>query len=244
MKCYIGFDDTDTLHSDLGTGKYARYFAQSIQADFPVTGVVRQQFPQLPDIPFTTHNSSACVIVEVESTADVDRLREAAVGHIQNYFQDGSDPGLCLACETNRCADIENFGRLCSSRIVSQDEAYAIARPIHLSGHGGTNDGIIGALAGVGLTMSGWGGSFIDFGDIRSLPPEIPIGELRRRGIEPVAAVRKGLVPHDDQYVDTSYGIRPRLWGGRPVLLLLQKDDFNWIPSDRRKKGPFVQDLN
>ena len=35
---------------------------------------------------------------------------------------------------------------------------------IHLSGHGGTNDGIIGATAAVGLTACGWSARFLEYG--------------------------------------------------------------------------------
>ena len=46
------------------------------------------------------------------------------------------------------------FGQRCTEKIVTQREALEAAKEIHLSGHGGTNDGIIGAAAAVGLTAS------------------------------------------------------------------------------------------
>jgi len=232
MRWYVGFDDTDTLHSEIGTGKYARYFAETIRTAFPVWGVVRQQLPQLEGIPFTTHNSSACVVIDTSSDKALDDLIQAATDHVHRYFQEGSDPGLCIACETDKSPILENFGRLCSAEIVTQKQAFAAGSNIHLSGHGGTNDGIIGALAAVGLTMSGWGGSFIDYADIRNLPSRISIQELRERGIEPVAALRKGLAPHDRQKLMAPRGIRPRLWGGRPVLPLLQSNNLDWEPIE------------
>lgn len=236
MRWYIGFDDTDTLHSELGTGKYARYFARNLEPEFSVWGVVRQQLPQLPDIPFTTHNSSACVVVDTKSPSARDDLIQAATGHIHRYFQEGSDPGLCIACEADGAPALESFGRLCSAEIVTQKQAYTAGATIHLSGHGGTNDGVIGALAAVGLTMSGWGGSFIQFADIRSLPARISIRDLRQRGIEPVAASRKGLLPTDGQELICPRGIRPRLWAGRPVLPLVQNGNLDWEPIEGNEK--------
>lgn len=236
MRWYIGFDDTDTLHSDIGTGKYARYFAQDIGLEFSVWGVVRQQLPQLPGIPFTTHNSSACVVVDSDRGSALDDLVQAATHHIHRYFQEGSDPGLCIACEADRTPSLERFGRLCSAEIVTQKQARTAGISIHLSGHGGTNDGIIGALAAVGLTMSGWAGSFIDYADIRNLPPRVSIQEVREMGIEPVAALRKGTAPYNRQAVICPRGIRPRLWSGRPVLPLLQNEDLDWEPIEWNKK--------
>lgn len=236
MRWYIGFDDTDTLDSEIGTGRYARYFAQSIAQEVCVWGVVRHQLPQLADIPFTTHNSSACVVLETEDPEIGKELMHRAYAHVQAYYQEGSDPGLCIAGSDQRSQEVEDFGRRASARIVSQGEAYAAACGLHLSGHGGTEDGVIGALAAVGLTMSGWGGSFIDYADIRKLPERIQIRDLRQRGIEPVALRRKGLVPSDEQMVVAPRGIRPRLWAGRPVLPLQQREDFSWEPVDRQKK--------
>ena len=58
------------------------------------------------------------------------------------------------------------------------------AKKAHLSGHGGTNDGIIGAAAAVGLTACGWSGRFIEFGKLRNLPGEVLVSELNNTGIE------------------------------------------------------------
>ena len=40
---YLGFDDTDNLKSDMGTGKLARYFQRGLPDDCQLWGVVRQQ---------------------------------------------------------------------------------------------------------------------------------------------------------------------------------------------------------
>ncbi|MFA5286400.1 MAG: hypothetical protein WC347_12460, partial [Smithellaceae bacterium] len=62
MRVYIGFDDTDVLNSDFGTGKLARRYEQMIPAACNVWGVVRQQLLMDPAIPYTSHNGSACVV--------------------------------------------------------------------------------------------------------------------------------------------------------------------------------------
>ena len=64
MRVYIGFDDTDILGSDIGTGKLARRFEKLLPADCRVWGVVRQQLLVDPAIPYTSHNSSACVVID------------------------------------------------------------------------------------------------------------------------------------------------------------------------------------
>ena len=53
------------------------------------------------------------------------------------------------------------FGRKCTHQVVNQNEALDAVRDVHLSGHGGTNNGIIGAAAAVGLTMSLFCAAFV-----------------------------------------------------------------------------------
>ena len=63
------------------------------------------------------------------------------------------------------------FGQRATGLRLTQKEAMDTARSVELYGLGGTNDGIIGALAAVGLTRHGWCGRFIEYGRLRDLPP-------------------------------------------------------------------------
>lgn len=84
----------------------------------------------------------------------------------------GSDPGLCVAVADsflNREA-LTTFGTRAKKTVLNKEEAYFLARQtgVHLSEHGGTGDGIIGALAGVGLRLEGNDGRFrgwLDLGE-------------------------------------------------------------------------------
>ncbi len=76
-----------------------------------------------------------------------------------------------------------SFGLACTNRIVTQKDAMKAVNGAHLSGHGGTNDGIIGAAAAVGLTTYGWSGRFIEFGGLRDFPPVLSVGTLEEAGI-------------------------------------------------------------
>lgn len=219
MRVYIGFDDTDVLGADRGTGKFARWFEQKLPEGVRLYGVVRQQLPPLEGIPFTSHNSSACVIVDNVEPSQVEALVERGAQHIREYFIEGSDPGLCVvAADGASAAGLVDFGRLASSKIVSQQQAIKAANGFHLSGHGGTNDGIIGAAAGVGLTISGWSGRFIEFGGLRDFGTMVRVADLEARGIRVLSIDRNALVSGPDDMVDTRNWLRPRLWGGGAVL--------------------------
>jgi tRNA(Ile2) C34 agmatinyltransferase TiaS len=229
MKIYIGFDDTDILGADRGTGKLVRWFEQKLPDECRMWGVIRHQLPKLNGIPFTSHNSSACMVVDTDFPETADLLIQKAADHIREYFIEGSDPGVCIITENSPASKaLMNFGRLCCSRIVTQKEAMTAAYPSHLSAHGGTGDGIIGAAAGVGLTLSGWSGRFVEFGRLRDYPDTAKVRQFEENGIHVLSIDRNALVPWRDHEVETCGWVRPRLWGHRPVLPVTQISDVRW----------------
>ena len=96
MKCYIGFDDTDNLDANVGTGKLARRFEALLPETCRLLGVVRQQLLVDDRIPYTSHNSSACVLVDVPDPGLIHDLRDRAVRHIESESLTGSDPGFSV----------------------------------------------------------------------------------------------------------------------------------------------------
>ena len=244
MRVYLGIDDTDTVDSEIGTGKLARRFAGWLNAGSRLIGVVRQQLPLREDIPYTSHNSAACLILDWPAEVAVERLVTTAVEYLEDHFQPGSDPGLCVAGADERAmAALTAFGWRCASEPVTQKEAIAAAAGAHLSGHGGTNDGIIGAAAAVGLTASGWSGRFIEWGDLRRLPRQMSVADLQRHSIEVMSVDRDAAVPAAADRVDTRNWARPRLIGNRPVLLVKPSGPGMWenIGEKRKKRTSNVQ---
>jgi len=239
VRIYIGFDDTDTVGSDRGTGKLARWFEGELPKGCGLWGVVRQQLLLDDSIAYTSHNSSACAILESPDISVIDDLILKAISHIKNHFIQGSDPGLCLTYEGHPALSrLIQFGRLCTEKVVTQKEALEAAAGTHLSGHGGTNDGIIGAAAAVGLTAFGWGGRFIEFGRLRNFPEKVSVYDLEQAGIFVVSADGDASLPSPKDFIDTKGWLRPRLWGGRPVLPIISKGNSHWeiIGEKRHKK--------
>ncbi|MGD9948888.1 MAG: hypothetical protein AB7U29_10465 [Desulfobulbus sp.] len=219
MRVYVGFDDTDIAGADRGTGKFARWFVAKIPVGARLYGVIRQQLPVLEGIPYTSHNSSACVVLDDVEPSQVEEIIERGSEHIQEHFIEGSDPGLCVVpLNGENTEPLLEFGRLASSRIVSQKEAMQASIGFHLSGHGGTNDGIIGAVAGVGLTISGWCGRFIDYNKLRDFGSTVTVAELEAEGMHVLSIDRNALATGKNDVVDTQGWLRPRLWAGRPVV--------------------------
>jgi len=237
MRVYIGIDDTDNLQADRGTGKLARWFERELPEGCRLEGVLRQQLLVHEQIPYTSHNSAACIVVHAPDPSLVETLIARAITHVERYSLEGSDPGLCVACGGNGdLSRLTEFGRTCTRAIVTQTEAMEAASPFHLSGHGGTNDGIIGAVAAVGLTASGWSGRFIEYGGLRNSPNPVRVSELERSNMLVVSADRNARIPAPEDLVYTKGWLRPRLWGGKAVVLVNPKGECAWESLGAKRK--------
>lgn len=238
-RIYVCFDDTDTIDAERGTGKLARWYAAALPDGCTTWGVVRQQLLVHPEIPFTSHNSSACVVLDAPDASVVPELIERGVAHLAEHMIAGSDPGLCVAVEGGPATQaLIAFGNRAAVEVVTQSDAMAAAAGAHLSGHGGTNDGIIGAAAGAGLTMGGWSGRFVEYGDLRGFPTICPVAEIEAAGILVVPVDRNVVSPKPTDLVDTQDWLRPRLWGGRPVVPVVSDGGGRWTAIARRAPDP------
>ena len=184
----VGIDDTDSLESR-GTNKLARELARQVSTQFRCRAIVRHQLLFDPRVPFTSHNGSACIWLEARegevTVAELDTLFDTLRAGMLADFIEGSDPGLCLT--TNIPPEITAWGRRCQQDVVTQSEARELAAAcgIRLEGLGGTNGGVIGALAAIGLTADGNDGRLVQW---REWPDELtgptPVERLWERDIE------------------------------------------------------------
>ncbi|MCK5175274.1 MAG: hypothetical protein KAR47_17905 [Planctomycetes bacterium] len=225
----IGIDDTDNEHSP-GTGSLARRLSQ--ECGNRVLGVTRHQFLVHPAIPYTSHNSGACVALEF--TGDISDLG-FALEFVANCAADGSDPGVCIARMDEVSKAVIGFARKATEQVVEMSEAFETARSesMLLCGLGGTCLGVIGALGSVGLRSEGMSGRFIDLPGLRELDDCVTLEAYDRIGV---------IVEHtgqrepcsDDRYL-TGGWVRPRLVGGRAVLPVeWRKQENAWICVDRK----------
>ena len=222
---FIGLDDTDTLESR-GTGHLARQIAAALAADYAVLGVVRHQLLRDPRVPCTKNNSSAAILLDGDRTVTFAELTERLRAMMLDDFQPGSDPGLCVANTVPQA--VVEFGRRTQREFVTQDEArtLAAAYEIPLLGLGGDEDGVIGALAAVGLAAGGEDGRYVLIGRLRELAGLQPVPALLEAGIAAVQTldgqpVTTGLVQTDK--------LRPARRNGRPIAVVEWAGDC-WQP--------------
>ena len=206
FRSYIGVDDTDVKGGPFGTGHLAKLMANQLPLGYARWAVIRHQLPQLKGISFTSHNSPACLIVDSDERPDLDLLAKIASDHVLSLACEGSDPGICVACDGPELSPLAAFGLEASRKVVSQSDAQAAASEsvAKLLGLGGTSDGIIGAAAAVGLSVKGWFGRLLDYlVPLKTLPNPIQVGTLRGYGILVVSLDRQAFIPMDEDLVET-----------------------------------------
>ncbi|MDD6073827.1 MAG: hypothetical protein PUB88_06145 [Clostridium sp.] len=155
----LSFDDTDNLET-LGTGHLLDDFLHSLPADCEYSFISRHQLFVNPAVPYTSHNSSMCAVVKGElSMEELVRLGSA---YLEENSAPGSDPGLCVADmdELPSMEELVLWGYRAKREVLSKAAAYELAERnhVHLSEHGGTGQGVVGALAAVGLRLAGQDG--------------------------------------------------------------------------------------
>lgn len=223
MKILVCLDDTDNLESR-GTGELADILANDLEARGWGRSmfITRHQLLVHPDIPYTSHNSSMCF------AADLEYPLEEFIAHAQSFLEaeaaPGSDPGLCVSVP-DRLPDASTliaFGESAKTRVLNKAAAWKLAADlqIHLSEHGGSGDGIIGALAGVGLRLGGNDGRLkgrLQLGEPGTL---LSVAQLLRHPWVEEVATREGTVPPGDTLVRLNDKVKTVLLRGRSVLLL------------------------
>ena len=213
---FIGLDDTDTLESR-GTGHLARTVATALAADYQVLGVTRHQLLIDPRVPYTAKNSSAAILLRPNGCIDAEALTTRVRALVCDQYSYGSDPGLCIASRVPPA--ISTFGRRVQQDVVTQADARALAatHAIRLIGLGGNEDGVIGALAAVGLAATGDDGRYVMVGQSRALTGPCPIPAVLAAGVADVRTLDGRRVTHGLILTDK---LRPARRDARPIAFV------------------------
>ena len=221
---YISMDDTDSLESR-GTGTLARTIAKELSENYPVYGVTRHQLYKHPDIPYTSHNT--CAVIQVEGAGEdlVDELFGVVKDKMLADFVDGSDPGLAVAEESQIKPSLVAFGCDAKSTILNQKKARGLASNLNikLEGLGGTEDGVIGTMAGIGLASTQNDGRFLRIG-LEDITGSLTVEKLFDAGVDSVytldgRSVTEGLVSSPDGKL-----VKPCPVNGEVVLFVEEQD--------------------
>jgi hypothetical protein len=229
MEVYVCIDDTDNLESR-GTGELAALLADDIEKNGWGTSsfITRHQLLVHPDVPYTSHNSSMCFSATINDSF-LETLISHASGFLERESAEGSDPGLCVAV-SDRIASpegLKEFGLKAKQQVLTKSEAYYLAQNlgVHLSAHGGTGHGVIGALAGVGLRLGGNDGRMRGGLKLGAENAVVKVGEICSH--PQVDAVRStdGNLLGNEEGVILGEKIKTVLLDGKSVLLVMPAKD-------------------
>jgi hypothetical protein len=199
----------------------ARHLSALIADQFETRLIVRHQLLSDPRIRCTNKNGCAAILVDPIGQPSLPDLRRTLKEAVVKWAPEGSDPGLAVAANVPEA--VMEFGRRCQREMVTQREARQLAAGygIYLEGLGGTEDGVIGAMAALGLVASKNDGRVIQRGgadeDAFNISGEQAISSVYQLGIDQVLchvtgkSVREGTV-------ELGKRLRPNLRGGKVVL--------------------------
>jgi len=236
MTLLIAIDDTDNTES-IGTGRLSRMLAEELtkQGMIRQTSVTRHQLLVHPDIPYTSHNSSAC-IEGMLTNGDLQKIVDCARAFLLQNFHEGADPGLCAAEKEAVPDTLRMFGMRAQKEVITMEEARDLADQlgVYLWLGGGTGQGFIGAMAGVGLRSTGNDGRFIDLSGIREIEGVVSVGTILSQTAINQVATMSGETLADHELVDTQNWIRPSLHNGHAVLFV-QQEGILWRSPKKKK---------
>jgi hypothetical protein len=237
MNLFIAIDDTDNEES-VGTGRLSRMLAVELSRKGLAgnIGITRHQLLVHPDIPYTSHNSCACIeaIAKCAAMEEVAKVSRAFL--IENYHET-ANPGLCVVNKDNVPDELKQFGYRAQREVIDIQDARELAKRlgVFVWWYGETGQGCVGSLAGVGLRSTGNDGRFIDLAGIRDLKGVMTVGNiLQQTAIHKVVSV-SGEVLGDKEVVDTQDWVRPALHNNQVVLFMTKNDDF-WFQADGKNK--------
>lgn len=188
MEIIFAIDDTD-MPGTKGTG----WLVQEIAEDLSKLGwgefsaISRHQLFVHEDVPYTSHNSSMCCQLKINPNNSISDLTAILIEKIIERSIPGSDPGLCLtpldSLDKNKINALIEFGKRAKREVLNKDLAYELAKKldIHLSEHGGTGDGIIGAISGVGLRLAGDDGRYRGWYHLGTSGSTVSIKEINEK---------------------------------------------------------------
>ncbi len=222
----IGIDDTDIIGSP-GTNQLARAIVRDMADRADLIRITRHQLLDDPRVPDTSQNGSASILLSPKGALSLDEVIATCRIRMRDWYIEGSDPGLCVTDHVP--PEIIEWGQRCKTDLVTQEMALDLAasRGIHLEGLGGTNGGVIGALAAIGLAETENDGRLVQWQLWPDdLSAEVPVERITLRQIDVV--IRETGQHLTTGTVHVGKHLRPNLVRGRVTLWVEPGDAGVW----------------
>ena len=188
--------------------------------------MTRHQLFVHEDIPFTSHNSCAVVHIESGCRESADAILKQAEEVVLGDFIEGSDPGIAVATGDQLDPALVAFGKDAKTMVLTQEKARKLAKnlSIRLKGLGGTEEGVIGAMAGLGLAATGNDGRFVQKGQIREILGPCTVRTLLAAGIDAITTMDGRIVDSGYIMVEENKSVKPCPVNGRVILFVEERE--------------------
>jgi hypothetical protein len=240
MRFLIGLDDTNNPGGSSTGGLAVRLGKKLEELGMGRSeAVTRHQLIRSPLVPCTSENVAVCLSFEAEVNRRSE-LEMACRSFILREYSRGADAGFALASWAQITADVFTWAKLAKNRVLSRQDALQTARAagIAIAGLTGSGDGVIGALAAIGLRFRGEDGRFLWLPNMDALNGVYKYTDLMDQvpfdSIENI----KGKAPRPEEKISLAEGIHPILREGRCLLLVEQEHKetaFDWHTLDLKK---------
>jgi hypothetical protein len=244
LTLFIGIDDTDNLETR-GTGFHARSLGMSLQHAglFRLHSITRHQLLADKRIPFTSHNSSACLFGE--ATSPPKDIEMHCGEFLLSHSAHDSDAGLCIASILQITPAIRDFGFRAKKEILTLEEAHKLAHDtgLILKGFLNTRLGMIGSLAAVGLRSSCSDGRLLWTKHLRESSGTFSAAEYSvHTDIQRIIDLEKNPVPADATIFINDWS-RPVMFEGF-ITLFVEKSSENELYHYQSASKEFIKSIS
>jgi hypothetical protein len=224
----IGLDDTDG-EDGKGTGFLARSLLASLddRRVGAALGATRHKLLLDPRIRSTSENMSHCLALKASHRLEVAAIAEMVVEFVEAGAAPGSSPGIAIVRDASWedpeiASRLVAFGRSAKTDVLDPESAVALAGElgVYVSAHGASEQGVVGALAAVGLHLSGSDGLFSWMPGIRDVNGQVTYRQLKFLVPIDAALDPTGQEPGLEDLIELGDWVRPVLTGGQSILLL------------------------
>lgn len=224
----IGIDDTDSAEGG-GTASLAGRLLEHFDGNRMggALAATRHQLLASPAVAATQRNVSVVLAVKASHRLAFSDFAEFVVPFLEAEVVAGSNPGIAMCREPGwtdpaNAAALTAFGKRVQAEVVdlAAAEEVAAATGSHLAAIGGTGAGQIGALAALGLHVSGSDGEFVWLPGLDEARRPLTYRALKSLLPLDLARDAEGREPAEEELVELPPRARPVLVDGMAVLLL------------------------
>ncbi|QKF93029.1 hypothetical protein [Campylobacter sp. CCUG 57310] len=221
-KTYIAIDDTDEIGYTKSTGMIAENIVEFINERFcECSFISRHQLLIDERVNYTSHNSSMCFSTYLNE-AQRDEVIKFAQAFLIKESAPSSEPGLAVAFEKDilNLNSLIEFGKRAKVEFITKDEAYDEAKRqnVYLKELKNEGRGVIGALAGIALRLSGNDGRIK--GKIRLQKDEMSAQEILNLGFIDEILDENFKQVNKDEIILTGFDLKLIVRNSRSVLLV------------------------